>query len=188
MTLAELQAHVDQRSANLTKKKWKVAVGPTQERGFRIDGQKREVFVTEAWLASPDLPPFNFDIALSNIVWDYQTTGPWKILGLNTAKIFAPLAMAALYLQSSGALPPWVFSVVLGVSIVLTLIAGARLGVGLWFYTRSEVLVRKLLEATKDVERTRHYLTNHGSTPERLAKFEAIVREMGLESAQPAQG
>ena len=41
MTLAELQAHVDQRSANLTKKKWKVAVGPTQERGFRIDGQKR---------------------------------------------------------------------------------------------------------------------------------------------------
>ena len=188
MTLAELQAHVDQRSTNLTKKKWKVKVSRRLERGFLFDSARGAVRVSEQWLAEPDLSQFDFNFAVNSIINEYYPSRLVKWFLGDTLKVVLPIAVAGALLEYFRVLPPIAGTVFVKLFLLSEFGCMILYLIRLRAFVKSEDFLRQILATTKDAERIRNLLCAQGSTPERLAKFDAIVREMGLGSRGYARG
>ncbi|MFN8220126.1 MAG: hypothetical protein U0S12_08375 [Fimbriimonadales bacterium] len=188
MTVAELQAHVDQRSTNLTKEKWKVKVRRRSKGGIWFDGTSRAVLVSEQWLAKPDLLQFDFDFAVNRIIKEFHPSRLVKWFLGDSLRFVLPIAVAGALLEYFRVLPPIAGTVFIKLFILLEFGCMVLYLIRLKSFVRSEEFLRQLLETTKDVERIRNLLAIQGSTPERFAKFDALVREMGLGSRGYARG
>lgn len=186
MTWPQLQAYVDEVAAKFGDKNWQVLPVPSLKDGGLFETSPSIVRFVEPKLASCEPRALRFDLAAKigeAIVFRraIQRGICWTIF-----LFLVPLAVISLLAESFGLVwkatsPKKEVLVTLTTCIVYVLPflwAGRSL--------KSEAFLCNLLYLTEDAVRTRDYLVSENATPEQLAKFDALVREMGLEAPKPA--
>lgn len=186
--LSQLQALVDEVSATFGGKNWKAAMVPSCTDGEPLQIEANTASFSESQLDLTDPSRLRFELAVNmgrqiaaNRVLPYKWA---KYLPLVALLIFADRERTT----TDEAFAFWYYYFPFVVAMLVAL--GVTLGVESWAKncTKTEPFLRKLLELTRDVGRTRDYLVAQKGTPEELAKFDALVRELGLNQTQPARG
>lgn len=184
--LSQLQALVDEVAAHFGAKKWEAELIPFCDGGAAFSTSKSRVRFSRLRLDSHALLNLRFQLAVA--IGANTLLRRWDLRGLAIAIFFVAMAMAIsvpepTYAQEAIFVPK--FLAIFG-ALVLYGIAGLVAEFVVDARLKSEPFLRKLLEITRDVDRTRDFLVSKKAKPEELAKLDALVREMGLESPKPA--
>lgn len=148
---------------------------------------RREILVSEEGLPSMDLARFRGEVA--ETYWEISVNRSSPYLKPLQVALFAFFFVWLPVMLLKDSLTPiarfW--------AVTSLFVPGVLCWI--WLFNRhsrwaarrlaSEPVLRKLLEVTHDVARTRKFLVTQKSTPEELAKFDALVREIGLDSPKP---
>lgn len=188
MTLAELRAFVEQQPVTKAIRKWRVKLKRRLRAGIWIDPTQCEVHVSEKWLAAPDLPHLAFVMAGWSVVEDNynKAHGKWGVF--LDSKIYVLLGVGVIIAAAVGWLPQELSRAALVFTLVLSWVSTRESKKKLGPYIAHDEFFKRLLVASKDVERTRGLYEMYDPSPEELEQFDALVREMGLELPEPPEG
>lgn len=185
MTLAELRAFVEQQPVTRANRKWRVKLKRRLRAAFWIDPTWCVVHVSKWWLADPDLPQLSFAIAGWSVVYDNYIEGHGKWGVFVDSKIYVLVCIGVMIAALVGWLPRQLSGQALVFSLVLSWVSTRESKRKLGPYMANDEFFKRLLLASKDVERTRGYYLMYDPSPEELESFDALVRAMGWEVPEP---
>ena len=186
--MSQLQALVDEVAEHFGTKKWEAELVPTCEDGAAFSTFLSRVSFSQTRLHTAALPYLRFQLA-AEIGADMMVGRRYVREWARKALYIAWLSAFVFPIPEAGG-EKFYFPKFLAIVVVAALSGYASAAAESIVDSRSktERFLRKLLEVTHDVERTRDFLVSKKGTPEELAKFDAMVREMGLNQTQLARG
>lgn len=186
MTWPQLQAYVDEVAAKFGDKNWQVLPVSELNSGQSYAIAPTCVRFVESALDTVDQKALRFDLAAkigeTIVIRHAQKRGiAWSSF------IFAGL-LVTLLLLTRGAGEELPISSPIGEIMAFGFVVLIYLGFLAWAlrWLRSAAFLGNLLFLTEDPVRTRDYLVSENATPRELAKFDELVRQMGLEAPKPA--